>query len=155
VTLRAVSLDDLVRDCVGIITLQAAEHGIEIEVGSITDALVRADKQRLRQVLLNLLSNAIKYNLPKGHVRVSTEVNGDLVRISVADTGLGISPEMVERLFIPFDRLNVEATGIEGTGLGLALSKNLTEAMGGTLTFDSTPGKGSIFTIQLPIFRGS
>jgi PAS domain S-box-containing protein len=155
VTLRAVSLDDLVRDCVGIITLQAAEHGIEIEVGSITDALVRADKQRLRQVLLNLLSNAIKYNLPKGHVRVDTEVNGDLVRISVADTGLGISPEMVERLFIPFDRLNVEATGIEGTGLGLALSKNLTEAMGGTLTFDSTPGKGSIFTIQLPIFRGS
>jgi signal transduction histidine kinase len=62
---------------------------------------------------------------------------------------------MVERLFIPFDRLNAESTGIEGTGLGLALSKNLTEAMGGTLTFDSTPGKGSIFTIQLPVFKGS
>ena len=76
------------------------------------------------------------------------------MRISVSDTGLGISPEMVERLFIPFDRLNVEATGIEGTGLGLALSKNLTEAMGGTLIFDSTPGKGSVFTIQLPIFKG-
>ena len=155
VTLRAVSLDDLVRDCVGIITLQAAERGIEVEVRDITEALVRADKQRLRQVLLNLLSNAIKYNLPKGHVHVSTEVTGDLVRISVTDTGLGISPDMVERLFIPFDRLNIEATGIEGTGLGLALSKNLTEAMGGTLTFDSTPGKGSIFTIQLPIFKGS
>jgi PAS domain S-box-containing protein len=155
VTLRAVSLDDLVRDCVGIITLQASEHDIQIDVGDITDALVRADKQRLRQVLLNLLSNAIKYNLPKGHVNVTTEVTADVVRISVADTGLGISPEMVERLFIPFDRLNVEATGIEGTGLGLALSKNLTEAMGGTLTFDSTPGKGSIFTIQLPIFKGS
>ncbi len=155
VTLRAVALDDLVRDCVGIITPQAIERDLVLEIGEITDALVRADKQRLRQVLLNLLSNAIKYNRPQGHVFVSTELTEDQVRISVADTGLGISPEMVERLFIPFDRLNVEATGIEGTGLGLALSKNLTEAMGGTLTFDSTPGKGSIFTIQLPVFKGS
>jgi signal transduction histidine kinase len=155
VTLRAVPLDELVRDCVGIITLQASERGIEVEVDDITQSLVRADKQRLRQVLLNLLSNAIKYNRPKGRVHVTTEVTENLVRISVADTGLGISPEMVERLFIPFDRLNVESTGIEGTGLGLALSKNLTEAMGGSLTFDSTPGKGSIFTIQLPIFQGS
>ncbi len=154
VTLRAVSLDDLIRDCVGIITLQASQRGLEVEVGDITDALVRADGQRLRQVLLNLLSNAIKYNRPQGRVRVGTEIDGEMVRISVSDTGLGISPEMVERLFIPFDRLNVESTGIEGTGLGLALSKNLTEAMGGTLIFDSTPGKGSVFTIQLPIFKG-
>ena len=115
---------------------------------------MRADQQRLRQVILNLLSNAIKYNRPQGAVIVGTEVIEDMVRISVSDTGLGISPDMVERLFIPFDRLNVEATGIEGTGLGLALSKNLTEAMGGTLTFDSTPGKGSVFTIQLPIYKG-
>ena len=105
-------------------------------------------------MLLNLLSNAIKYNRPQGRVIVSTELNEDVVRITVRDTGLGISPEMVERLFIPFDRLNIEATGIEGTGLGLALSKNLTEAMGGSLSFDSTPGKGSEFTIQLPIFKG-
>ncbi len=155
VTLRAVSLDDLVRDCLGIITLQANQRDIHLEVEEITDALVRADQQRLRQVILNLLSNAIKYNRPGGRVIVSTQVLGDVVRISVTDTGLGISPEMVERLFIPFDRLNVETTGIEGTGLGLALSKNLTEAMGGTLTFDSTPGKGSVFTIQLPIFEAS
>jgi len=155
VTLRAVSLDDLIEDCVGIITLQAHERDIQLEVGEITDALVRADQQRLRQVILNLLSNAIKYNRPQGQVFVGTEVVEDTVRISVSDTGLGISPDMVERLFIPFDRLNVEATGIEGTGLGLALSKNLTEAMGGTLTFDSTPGKGSVFTIQLPIYRGT
>jgi PAS domain S-box-containing protein len=155
VTLRAVSLDDLIPDCVGIITLQAKERGIDVEIGEITDALVRADQQRLRQVLLNLLSNAIKYNRPQGRVIVSTELVDEMVRISVSDTGLGISPEMVERLFIPFDRLNIESTGIEGTGLGLALSKNLTEAMGGTLSFDSTPGKGSEFTIQLPIFKGT
>jgi signal transduction histidine kinase len=149
-----VTLDDLISDCVGIITVQASQRGLEVEVGEITDALVRADQQRLRQVLLNLLSNAIKYNRPQGRVMVSTEIVEDMVRISVRDTGLGISPEMVERLFIPFDRLNVESTGIEGTGLGLALSKNLTEAMGGTLSFDSTPGKGSVFTVQLPIFKG-
>jgi PAS domain S-box-containing protein len=155
VNLRAVSLDELIRDCVGIITLQASERDLEVEIGEITDALVRADQQRLRQVLLNLLSNAIKYNRPQGRVIVSTEIVDDAVQISVSDTGLGISPQMVERLFIPFDRLNIESTGIEGTGLGLALSKNLTEAMGGTLTFDSTPGKGSVFTVQLPIFKGS
>ncbi len=149
------ALDDLIRDCVGIITLQAHERGITLEIGEVTDALVRADQQRLRQVVLNLLSNAIKYNRPQGSVTVDAELVDETVRISVADTGLGISPEMVERLFIPFDRLNVEATGIEGTGLGLALSKNLTEAMGGTLLFDSTPGKGSVFTIQLPIFQAS
>ncbi len=130
---------------------------IQVEVGAITDALVRvADQQRLRQVILEPVQpNAIKYNRPQGQVFVGTEVIEDMVRISVSDTGLGIGPEMVERLFIPFDRLNVEATGIEGTGLGLALSKNLTEAMGGTLTFDSTPGKGSIFTIQLPIYKAA
>ncbi|MGB8195886.1 MAG: PAS domain S-box protein [Acidimicrobiales bacterium] len=155
VTLRAVALDEVIRDCVGIITLQASERAITLEVGHVTDALVRADQQRLRQVLLNLLSNAIKYNRPQGHVMVHADLIGEVIRISVSDTGLGISPEMVERLFIPFDRLNIEATGIEGTGLGLALSKNLTEAMGGTLSFDSTPGKGSEFTIQLPMFKGS
>jgi len=155
VSLRAVALNELVHDCVGIVTLQANQHDLEVEIGDITDALVRADQQRLRQVLLNLLSNAIKYNRPQGRVKVNTEILDDKVHISVSDTGLGISPEMVERLFIPFDRLNIESTGIEGTGLGLALSKNLTEAMGGTLTFESTPGKGSVFTVQLPIFQGS
>jgi len=117
VTLRAVPLDELVRDCVGIITLQASERGIEVEVDDITQSLVRADKQRLRQVLLNLLSNAIKYNRPKGRVHVTTEVTENLVRISVADTGLASARDGGATLH-PFDRLNVESTGIEGTGLG-------------------------------------
>jgi PAS domain S-box-containing protein len=152
VTLRAVDLDDLVRECVGIVTHQARELGIELRIGDITAVLVRADQQRLQQVILNLLANAIKYNRPDGHVTVTTELTGDYVRLSVADSGLGISPELTERLFIPFDRLNAEATGIEGTGLGLALSKSLSEAMGATLSFDSTPGKGSVFSIDLPMF---
>jgi PAS domain S-box-containing protein len=155
VSLRAVALDELVEECAGIVMLQASEAGIELQVEEITRTRVRADQQRMKQILLNLLANAIKYNRPEGRVTVSTEVFGDHVRLSVADTGLGISPELTERLFIPFDRLNAEATGIEGTGLGLALSKSLSDAMGGTLTFDSTPGKGSVFSIDLPIFLTS
>jgi PAS domain S-box-containing protein len=152
VALRAVALDELVEECVGIVTLQASEADIDLKVEAITKVPVRADQQRMKQVLLNLLANAIKFNRPSGRVTVSTEVIDDRVRLSVADTGLGINPELTERLFVPFDRLNAEATGIEGTGLGLALSKSLSEAMGGTLTFESTPGKGSVFSIELPIF---
>jgi signal transduction histidine kinase len=155
VSLRAVALDELVNECVGIVGLQAAEAGIDLHVHEITTVRVRADHQRMKQVLLNLLANAIKYNRPNGQVTVSTELHGDHVRLSVIDTGLGISPELTERLFIPFDRLNAEATGIEGTGLGLALSKSLSDAMGGVLTFDSTPGKGSVFSIDLPLFVAS
>jgi len=154
VSLSSVALDDLVEECVGIVTLQASTAGIDLVVGEITEILVRADQQRLKQILLNLLANAIKYNRPEGRVTVASEVLGERVRLSVIDTGLGISRELTERLFIPFDRLNAEATGIEGTGLGLALSKSLCEAMGATLTFDSTPGKGSVFSVDLPIFVG-
>jgi PAS domain S-box-containing protein len=152
VKLRAVALDELVEECVGTVMLQASDAGIELRVDEISSVPVRADKQRLKQVLLNLLANAIKYNRPQGHVTISSEVFEDHVRLSVVDTGLGISPELTERLFIPFDRLDAEASGIEGTGLGLALSKSLSDAMGCTLSFDSTPGKGSVFSIDLPIF---
>ena len=155
VTLRAVALDELVNECVGIVMLQASEAGIDLQANDITNVRVRADHQRMKQVLLNLLANAIKFNRPNGLVTVSTAVLDDHVRLSVSDTGLGISPALTERLFIPFDRLNAEATGIEGTGLGLALSKSLSDAMGGTLSFDSTLGKGSVFSIDLPIFVAS
>ena len=112
VTLRAVALDELDSATAwGSSPCRRTNATSTFEVGEVTDALVRADQQRLRQVLLNLLSNAIKYNRPNGRVIVETEIIEDVVRISVRDTGLGISPEMVERLFIPFDRLNIEATG--------------------------------------------
>jgi PAS domain S-box-containing protein len=151
VSMSAVALDELVTDCVGIVTPLASEHGITLLADNVTELLVRADQQRLRQVLLNLLSNAIKYNRPDGQVTISTEVGDDVVHLLVADTGRGISPEMVERLFIPFDRLSVETTGIEGTGLGLALSKNLCEAMGATLSVTSSLGVGSTFTVAIPV----
>jgi signal transduction histidine kinase len=110
---------------------------------------VRADSQRLKQVLINLLSNAVKYNHEGGEVEVSVESEGsDRVRIAVKDTGKGIDPDSIEKLFIPFERLDAGAE-IQGTGLGLALSQRLVEAMGGTLTVSSAPGQGSIFTVEL------
>jgi CheY-like chemotaxis protein len=113
---------------------------------------VLADRQRLTQVLLNLLSNAIKYNHENGWVAVSCEeLPGGRMRVTVADSGLGIPPDKMARLFTPFDRLGAEATGIEGSGLGLSLSKRLMEAMGGDLGVSSEPSQGSVFWIELPI----
>jgi signal transduction histidine kinase/ActR/RegA family two-component response regulator len=111
---------------------------------------VIADSQRLKQVVINLLSNAIKYNRPGGTARVSvTPAAEDRIRISVADTGPGIDEAALPRLFVPFDRLGAAGTGIEGTGLGLSLSRNLVEAMGGTLGVRSALGAGSTFWVDL------
>jgi signal transduction histidine kinase/CheY-like chemotaxis protein len=113
-------------------------------------AYVRADKQRLTQVVINLISNAVKYNRPGGDVAVGVAAtDGDRLRISVSDTGPGIDAELIPRLFTPFERLGAAALGIEGTGLGLALSRRLVEAMGGTIGVDSAPARGATFWIDL------
>ncbi|HWD38252.1 MAG TPA: ATP-binding protein [Fimbriimonas sp.] len=110
-----------------------------------------ADRQRLLQVCLNLLSNAIKYNVDHGSVTITVEsADKDRVLVSVADTGIGIEASEVENLFSPFARLGAERLEIEGTGLGLALSKGLVESMGGTLTFKANEPSGSIFSVELP-----
>jgi PAS domain S-box-containing protein len=113
---------------------------------------VLADRQRLQQVLLNLLTNAIKYNRPGGTVQVRcATVAADRLRIFVEDTGLGLTPDQVDRLFTPFERLGAEQSQIEGTGLGLALSQRLVQAMGGTIGVASTPGEGSSFWLELAV----
>src|SRR5690606_8653303 len=102
-----------------------------------------ADQQRLKQVLLNLLSNAIKYNRPGGSVRIHHEVRPEgVLRISVTDTGRGLTEEARARLFTPFERFDAEAAGIQGTGLGLSLSKGLVEAMGGEIGAEGVPEGG-------------
>jgi signal transduction histidine kinase/ActR/RegA family two-component response regulator len=111
---------------------------------------VFADQQRLKQVLINLISNAIKYNREGGDVHIAIDaVDTDRVRIGVQDTGAGIDEEWQARLFVPFERLNAAASGVEGTGLGLALSRTMIEAMGGRIGVESTPGVGSRFWIEL------
>ncbi len=129
------------------ITMIAAETGMS--------EYIFADRQRSKQVLLNLLSNGVKYNHARGSVAISCQVLGATgIRISVADTGPGIRPEQMNRLFSPFDRLDAASTDIEGTGIGLALSKNLAEAMGGALVVESVVGRGSTFSVDLPRVEG-
>jgi CheY-like chemotaxis protein len=122
---------------------------VDTDISPATDLHVMADAQRLKQVLLNLLSNAVKYNPPGGRIRVFATPEGETVLLGVSDTGPGIAACDLPRLFTPFDRLGAEASDVEGTGLGLALSRRLAEAMGGSLNATSEQGAGSTFELRL------
>lgn len=153
-SVEPVSVRHVIRESVDLVRLIAAKQEIFLQADDAlaTDNYVSADKQRLKQVLLNLLSNAIKYNRRRGTVTISSErVGEERLRISVGDTGYGIPAGMLERLFTPFDRLGADQGAIEGTGLGLALSKGLIDAMGGSLGVESTEGEGSCFWVELPL----
>lgn len=152
----AVELGTLVRECVRQLSSVAATSGIELvsnELG-VSPMLVHADRMRLKQVIDNLLSNAIKYSRAGGVITVSTREVDTTVELTVQDTGSGLSPEQLERIFIPFDRLGAEKTGVRGSGLGLALSKRLVELMGGSIRVSSRLGAGSAFIVTLPSSRG-
>ena len=131
----------------------AAERGVTVHIGlDPPSPHVMADRQRLRQVLINLVSNAIKYNREAGRVTLTCRA-GQLgrARIEVSDTGRGIAPEHLARLFAPYDRIGADQIqSIEGAGLGLALSKGLVTAMAGDIGVDSEVGTGSTFRVELP-----
>lgn len=151
VSLAPVDVWPLLRECRALVAPLAEARGIRVmEDSSSAWGGVLADGTRLKQVLINLLSNAVKYNRDQGSVSVSCDRVGDRVRICVTDTGRGLTPEQQGRLFSPFERLDADTSAIEGTGIGLALSKRLTELMRGEIGVESTPGVGSIFWVEFP-----
>jgi PAS domain S-box-containing protein len=152
VSLAEVDVGAAVDDIAHLLEPLAAERQVSIVSRTSPEApLALADGQRLKQVLLNLVSNAIKYNRHGGGVDLHVLPAGQgRVAVRITDTGCGIAPEDIERLFSPFERLGAEQTTIEGTGLGLALSKLMVEAMNGSLEVESMPDVGSTFTVELP-----
>ena len=136
----------------GLIAPQARAKGLALAAAECpADLAVRADPEKLRQVLVNLLSNAVKFTDRGGRITVACAADGPRVRIAVRDTGIGIPAEQIERVFEPFVQVRADLTRTaEGTGLGLAISRDLARGMGGELTAESTPGAGSTFTLTLP-----
>jgi signal transduction histidine kinase/ActR/RegA family two-component response regulator len=151
-SVEPVSVQPVVRESCQLMAPLAADRSITISPTLPWPALaVRADRQRLRQILVNLLSNAIKYNRAGGTVTITCQPAGpDRIDLTVADTGPGIPPDDLERIFDPFERLGAERTAIEGTGIGLPLGRAFAEAMHGHLTAASVPGEGATFTLSLP-----
>jgi CheY-like chemotaxis protein len=152
-SVEPVSVGEIVQEAFDLIRPLAASRRIALHIGDplVDNWYVRADRQRLKQVVLNVVANAVKYNRDGGSVRVSREECADgRVRIVVTDTGRGIPAERLPRLFTAFDRLGAEQTEVEGTGLGLALSKRLIEAMDGKIGIGQSSASGTAFWVELP-----
>ena len=146
-----VHTDAMVREVATLLRPQAHKHGVSLHPAAFAGAWVRADAQRLRQVLLNLGSNAIKYNRDGGEVRWRVDDSDPACwGVVTADTGAGLDAEQLGRLFQPFERLGHEGSEVEGSGLGLLIARRLVEAMGGRLAMDSMPGTGTRVTVWLP-----
>ncbi|WP_108664767.1 ATP-binding protein [Euzebya rosea] len=153
--LTAESLDvrEVVQQCCSLVApaAEANEVTFLVEPSEGSGPWVRADRQRMTQILLNLLSNGVKYNRVGGRVVIRLEQESDDVVVRVRDTGVGIPANRMAQLFMPFERLGAEVSGVEGTGLGMALSRRLAEAMGGGLDATSTVGEGTEFRLVLPV----
>ncbi|MFZ2655516.1 MAG: PAS domain S-box protein [Victivallales bacterium] len=148
---ESVSLAEVMSECQNMMEAQAQQRGIRLSFPRFDKPFfVKADRTRLKQIIINLLSNAIKYNRDDGAVVVDCTANAsNRVRISVSDTGAGLSPEKLAQLFQPFNRLGQEAGGVAGTGIGLVVTKRLAELMDGVLGVESKVGEGSVFWCEL------
>jgi PAS domain S-box-containing protein len=150
-TMESLSLSEVFLDCQAMTEPQANKTGIRIGFPRLdTPCFVYADRTRLKQILINLLSNAIKYNRVGGTVDVTVHSNIDgRVHIGIQDTGNGLSPDKLKQLFQPFNRLGQQSGSVEGTGIGLVVSKRLVELMGGRIGVESVVGVGSLFWIEV------
>ena len=150
-SLEPVSLSEVLSECQAMMEAQAQQRGILMTFPQFEQpSFVWADQTRLKQIVINLLSNAIKYNQPSGQLTVDYAViSSDRIRISFTDTGAGLTPEKMAQLFQPFNRLGQEGGSVAGTGIGLVVTKQLVELLGGNLGVDSTVGAGSVFWVEL------
>ncbi|MEB0029508.1 PAS domain S-box protein [Undibacterium sp. RTI2.1] len=148
---ESMSLTDVLQDCRMMMEPQVQKRGIQMTFPSVENLFyVHADRTRVKQVLVNLLSNAIKYNRDNGAVIIQCQMNGEnRIRVSVRDTGKGLEPDQLTQLFQPFNRLGKESGGEEGTGIGLVVTKQLVELMGGTIGVESTVDVGCTFWFEL------
>ncbi|MDT8451461.1 MAG: MASE3 domain-containing protein [Gammaproteobacteria bacterium] len=150
--MQPISTTEVINDCLALTETLSSSRNISIEFKPENDNedIIIADYLRFKQVLLNLLSNAIKYNKTGGQVEIyCSERKADTVRVNVSDTGAGIDMHKILHLYEPFNRLGAEASNIEGTGIGLIITRQLVELMGGELGVESTPGKGTVFWVNM------
>jgi CheY-like chemotaxis protein len=160
-SIESVGVEQIVREALTLIEPLAEKHGVKVlnETAPFRQLYVMADRTRLKQVLLNVLSNGVKYNRQGGTVTIGGARPADgRLRITIADTGQGLTPEEIAGLFTPFNRLNAKSD-VEGTGMGLAITKRLVEIMGGNIGVTSVPGEGCTFFFDLglgekPAFEG-
>lgn len=150
-SMEPVSLTEIMSECQTMIEPQAVKYGISVNFPTLeTLYTIHADHTRVKQVLINLLSNAIKYNKPHGTVVLTCHISSEgRIRINVKDTGEGLSPDKIAQLFQPFNRLGQENNIMEGTGIGLVMTKRLIELMDGTIGVESVEGEGSVFWIEM------
>jgi len=149
---RYMPLGDFLRETAEEMRIQATAKNqtLKIDSGDSAQDMVYADRDRLKQVMINLLDNAIKYTEPGGVISVRAYRSGDVTAVEVTDTGSGIAPEHLPRIFERFYRVDKDRSReVGGTGLGLAIVKHIVEAHGGIIRVTSTPGKGSTFTFTL------
>jgi signal transduction histidine kinase len=145
-----VSLPEMLQSVLPMVGPQMAAKALRSE-DDVPDLVARADREKVRQIVLNLLTNAVKFTPDGGTIRMSADEENDRVLLHVSDTGIGIPADMIERVFEPFVQVNLRPSRIsEGTGLGLAISRDLARGMGGELRLQSTLGVGSTFTLELP-----
>ncbi len=153
VSLESVALSDVIFDCQGMLERQAQKRGVQMNFPAFDiPCYLHADRTRLKQVLINLLSNAIKYNHAGGTVDVTYAASApDRIRVRIQDTGVGLTPQQVAQLFQPFNRLGQDASGVQGTGIGLVVAKQLVELMHGVIGVESTVGVGSVFWFEMAV----
>ncbi|QCU89875.1 ATP-binding protein [Thiomicrorhabdus sediminis] len=151
ISIKPVKLSSAVDSSIAFLKTLASKKNIQIECHNLDGVYVRADLSRLKQVLINLLSNAIKYNHDNGTVVFRADIKAEHIRLNVIDNGMGIDKNQIPLLFKPFDRLGRENLAIQGTGIGLSLSKKLISIMGGEIGVTSTLNQGSCFWIELPL----